>query len=333
MGKPEKVVPGKPSLVAEGDVTAKWQKAPPGIAAVYLLDPSDGRFRFRSTPPMDRCGGSRLPPKPLPPSRAVARQVPRRRDGQGRGAPGRCVFRGHEWAKPFDLGRGVEIAYEPQPPKPARVQVRGKAMQEACPVVFVIDCSWSMTEKVLVPKEKKPGEAGDPGMEERPRFDVARDSLKSILDSLGENLPDYRIGLIAYGHRVGYFGSEVHIWDSAEEAGPEAGQQPAAAAAGRRPDAATSRGAQRRRHEAAQRACRRTAADGRDAALPGHQHGDRRVGADSPAGREGNRPRRIFVITDGVDQVFKPNGATAEKIANRLRAEQGHPTGRGAVSP
>ena len=101
-----------------------------------------------------------------------------------------ALYRGHRWSVPFLVeaeGRGDEIAYErPVYGKP-RVRVGGPAKQTSS-VMFIFDCSGSMSTRI----------AGGG----RRRIVVARDTLNTILAKLPDNR--YRVGLMLYGHRVGW---------------------------------------------------------------------------------------------------------------------------------
>lgn len=120
--------------------------------------------------------------------------------------PYRAFFRGHR-SKDASLQVTHKIPkppeereiWEPSPTPPdAKVLVKGKEKQRLW-LMVVLDCSRSMNEDTKL-KTKEGGS-------DSRRFDVARETLKSMLDELLDNEanPDaeYHVGLMAYGYRVG----------------------------------------------------------------------------------------------------------------------------------
>jgi hypothetical protein len=97
------------------------------------------------------------------------------------------LYRGHQ--RPFQVeaiapGQGMELVYQPAKAGKATIRVRGEAKQPGC-VVFVLDCSGSMSENG--------------------RMGVAKADLKQIAAMLADS-GQYEVGLWFYGHRVGVQG-------------------------------------------------------------------------------------------------------------------------------
>lgn len=122
----------------------------------------------------------------------------------------RALYRGHVRLWPFLVrppAAGVLVATEWGPYPPPTVQVHGQAAQDTS-LVFIFDCSGSMSEPTPVFADKKE--------EVKPRFDVARDSFKVVLRNLA-NYPNapYQVAVFVYGHRRGWGEDDKTIvtWD------------------------------------------------------------------------------------------------------------------------
>ncbi len=168
------------------------ENTPKGTAAVYLQDPaglmplwSEKRDVLRrlglalaepgtlSTPPYWIPNDARL--KKADRLQAVA------------------LYRGQVRSDDFYVppATGLDIVYtRPDYPKPTIV-VRGELRQTSA-VMFIFDCSGSMGAHMLV--EGK----------ETTRFNVARDTLKAILRRMAASESPFDVGLMVYGHRVGW---------------------------------------------------------------------------------------------------------------------------------
>ncbi|HWB13510.1 MAG TPA: vWA domain-containing protein [Pirellulales bacterium] len=100
------------------------------------------------------------------------------------------LFRGHYQAHPFVVapeGPSIKVVYQRPPPRPTFVTVQGEESRQAS-VVFILDCSYSMRE-----------DSGTEG--HQTRMDVARTALQRIVERLAES-QKYRVGLWLYGHRA-----------------------------------------------------------------------------------------------------------------------------------
>lgn len=122
----------------------------------------------------------------------------------------RLVYRGHVRNWPFLVrppAAGVLVATEWNPYPPPTVQVHGQAARDTS-LVFIFDCSGSMSEPTPVFADKKE--------EVKPRFDVARDSFKVVLRNLA-NYPNspYQVAVFVYGHRRGWGEDDktMVMWD------------------------------------------------------------------------------------------------------------------------
>lgn len=105
------------------------------------------------------------------------------------------VFRGHRFAAPFllqSLG-GLVIDHRPHRYGPPQVTLFGDRRQRAS-IVFVLDCSASMSEPILVESL---------GSEQRQRLDLAKSALEAMLIELAQR-GDTRVGVRFFGHRVGW---------------------------------------------------------------------------------------------------------------------------------
>jgi hypothetical protein len=113
------------------------------------------------------------------------------------------LYRGHYHAEQFPVapeGPSIKVVYQRHPPRPTFVTVKGEESRQAS-VVFILDCSWSMRE-----------EAGTEG--QQTRMDVARGALTEIVDRLAAS-QKYRVGLWLYGHRANTTTKGVRRWNAA----------------------------------------------------------------------------------------------------------------------
>ncbi len=122
----------------------------------------------------------------------------------------RLVYRGHVRSWPFLVrppAAGLLVGTEWTPYPPPTVQVHGQGAQHTS-LVFIFDCSGSMSEPTPVFADKKE--------EVKPRFDVARDSFKVVLRNLA-NYPNspYQVAVFVYGHRRGWGEDDktMVMWD------------------------------------------------------------------------------------------------------------------------
>ena len=115
---------------------------------------------------------------------------------RGRELDAVALFRGHVRRLGFLIqpAAGTETQWTRPNYPPPTVVVKGDARQQTS-VVFILDCSGSMSRLV----ETKDGRS-------LPRLDVARDRLETVLYRLWKSKHRYQVGLIAYGHRVGWKG-------------------------------------------------------------------------------------------------------------------------------
>jgi len=105
-----------------------------------------------------------------------------------------AFFRGHEFRDDLVIktAAGTTIEAHPRQLRNARVRLNGSQRQRAS-VVFVLDCSASM-------RKKMPFESADVVV---PRMEVAKAALMRMLDALAAR-GDARVGVLLYGHRVGW---------------------------------------------------------------------------------------------------------------------------------
>jgi Mg-chelatase subunit ChlD len=114
------------------------------------------------------------------------------------------LYRGHYHPDPFPVapeGPSLQVVYQRQPPRPTFVTVRGEESKQAS-VVFILDCSFSMRETVQTERGKKP------------RMELAREALIRIVDLLGKS-QKYRVGLWLYGHRAAITEKGGRKWNDA----------------------------------------------------------------------------------------------------------------------
>ena len=113
-------------------------------------------------------------------------------DLRAAGSPLNAVvaFRGHEFREAFATSRsgGLVVEWKPQTLGNPRITLSGDR-QKPVSIVFVLDCSQSMSQKV----------AGG----SKTRMDVAKEALVAMLDQLASR-GNARVGVLFYGHRVGW---------------------------------------------------------------------------------------------------------------------------------
>ncbi len=101
-------------------------------------------------------------------------------------------FRGHHFSDPLGLKPvgGLCVVTHQSPLGPANVVVEGGDLEDQA-IMFVLDCSASMTEAIS--REGQTGEVR--------KLDAARQALLNLLDSLQER-HKLHLGVMLYGHRV-----------------------------------------------------------------------------------------------------------------------------------
>jgi hypothetical protein len=113
------------------------------------------------------------------------------------------LFRGHYQAHPFVVapeGPSIRVVYQRRPPRPTFITVEGEESRQAS-VVFILDCSFSMRLSAGT-------EAGET------RIKVARKALTNIIERLAES-QKYRVGLWLYGHRAALTEKGARRWNGA----------------------------------------------------------------------------------------------------------------------
>jgi hypothetical protein len=109
-----------------------------------------------------------------------------------------ATFRGNEYRAPLLLrlvgGRLVQVELPAE--SASRVTLQGPRRVRAS-IQFILDCSQSMSEPEWV---EVPGTSAG---QEKPRIDVAREALESLLRQLATE-EDHRVGVRFFGHRVGW---------------------------------------------------------------------------------------------------------------------------------
>ena len=120
-----------------------------------------------------------------------------------------ALYRGHRMSGPIvveRLGAGIPIEYVPPKYADPVVTVFGDAVRKSS-VMFIFDCSGSMDNKMAT--------ADDTRTTTTSRFIEAKEALGVILSELAdvEDSP-YQVGVLAYGHRVGWRGQNEQVtWD------------------------------------------------------------------------------------------------------------------------
>lgn len=155
--------------------------APSGYLAIWIRDLS-GEVLASSAPqrlPLaDEVVTLSLPVEPLNGAGPLLRLV--------------AAYRGHEYRSTFEIDDfgGQRIDYEPARDATTQITVFDRAQKERS-IVFILDCSGSMKEKML-----------QDGVE-RTQMDIAKSALLKMLGQLAQ-MPGVRVGVLFYGHRVGW---------------------------------------------------------------------------------------------------------------------------------
>ncbi|MCS7469546.1 VWA domain-containing protein [Stieleria sp. ICT_E10.1] len=107
------------------------------------------------------------------------------------------VFRGHEYGGTLDVEQlgGLKIDLQPYHYQKSEVTLNGP--WDELSVVFVLDCSASMSEPLDGESEEAEGEGG------ASRMEVAKAALQEMLFDLGLRR-NVRVGVQAFGHRLGW---------------------------------------------------------------------------------------------------------------------------------
>ena len=124
----------------------------------------------------------------------------------------RSLYRGHVFPtgtfRISPLGAGLIVKHKPPVYGAPSIQVSGDA-SESSTIVFVLDCSRSMQEKLGAVREGGNAEEG------RSRMDAAKEILQMMLEDLAKYKGKFNVGLFAYGSRTGYdkTGEKKQTWD------------------------------------------------------------------------------------------------------------------------
>lgn len=103
------------------------------------------------------------------------------------------VYRGHEYRAPMSVGQGIVVDFKPIHVDWAELALFGDTKRQSS-IVFVLDCSWSMGERI-------PVEAIS--MKSQSRLELAKESVLRMVAQLASR-PDARIGVRLFGHRLGW---------------------------------------------------------------------------------------------------------------------------------
>jgi Mg-chelatase subunit ChlD len=179
---------------------------PPGTAAVYLQD-SEGLLPLwgEKRQPLRRMSIAVTPQGSPPTAKYSIPNNPRLGAQQAHRLQAVALYRGHVRTDDFYVSpaTGLDIEYaRPDYPKPTIV-VRGEERQTTA-VMFILDCSGSMDEPVTIRRKETVGGTVTVEPEQTTRLNLARDALKDILRGLTGRENPFDVGLIVYGHRVGW---------------------------------------------------------------------------------------------------------------------------------
>ena len=163
---------------------------PAGQAAVFVRDAQgriEGTSRSLDLPLTDVVKG-RVPLDLTVPGSALA--------GRGPILEAVALLRGNRFSTNFLLRPtgGVKIDVEPFHYGLPQVTLGGRSRRRAS-IIFILDCSNSMSE----PTDME----GPEGEQKIPRIEAAKIALKQMLSGLADE-GDARVGVIFYGHRVGW---------------------------------------------------------------------------------------------------------------------------------
>lgn len=103
------------------------------------------------------------------------------------------VYRGHEFRSPMSAGQGIVVDFQPNHIDSAELVLFGDTKRQAS-IVFVLDCSWSMGEKI-------PVEAV--ALKSQSRLELAKSSILQMVTQIASR-PDARVGVRLFGHRLGW---------------------------------------------------------------------------------------------------------------------------------
>lgn len=103
------------------------------------------------------------------------------------------VYRGHEFRAPMSLGQGIVVDFKPSHPDWAELVLFGDTKRQAS-IVFILDCSWSMGDKI-------PVEAI--AMTSQSKLELAKESILRMITQIASR-PDARVGVRLFGHRLGW---------------------------------------------------------------------------------------------------------------------------------
>ena len=177
--------------VARVAVTRKEEGLPSGTGMLRIADQNEfllgpvAEFPVNST---DLAGTSELKELQLTP------ESTRQESTFTTGGAVSAFFRGHEFRDNLviKIAAGTMVESRPVRSRSARVRLNGDKRKRAS-VVFVLDCSASMQKGM--PFESSTGIV--------PRMDIAKAALIRMLNTLATR-SDARVGVLLYGHRVGW---------------------------------------------------------------------------------------------------------------------------------
>ena len=182
------VIDSPQSLNADVTVTSSRENGvfPPGEAALYA---ADARGRIENSSPW---GSISMPPSEI--GQTQQAMLSNVSDANLRAI---VFFRGNEYRREFRANnfRGAVVEYSPPVYDRQSVTLFGDHPSPPS-VVFILDCSYSMSEKV---------ETEISGTKKRARMNVAADALDEMLRELSErDASRPRVGVRFFGHRVGW---------------------------------------------------------------------------------------------------------------------------------
>ena len=165
---------------------------PKGTAAVYLRD-SAGLLPLLSPSqsPLRRLGLAVAEPgKQATPNYLIPNNERLAKDDRLQAV---ALYRGQERQDDFYVlpATGLDIVYTRPNYAPPTVVVRGE-MKQTSTVMFIFDCSGSMGARMVIEGKQTT------------RLNLARDTLVALLRRLADPKNPFDVGLIAYGHRVGW---------------------------------------------------------------------------------------------------------------------------------
>jgi Mg-chelatase subunit ChlD len=173
---------------------------PPGTSTLRIAD-AQQNLLAPLTPVLIRpvsdgahTGAAPSEPKSLPPEEFHIPLSGGQRDLADTIGTAMVVFRGHEFRDDLVIktAAGTTVEIRPQKLRTARIRLNGNQRQRPA-VVFILDCSASMRQ--LMPFESRDSQVS--------RMEVAKAALVRMLDSLAAR-GDARVGVILYGHRIGW---------------------------------------------------------------------------------------------------------------------------------